>query len=264
MANEQHLLLTAIGSYTDSVLANETWAMSLRIALVFGNIDPVGTFPNNWSVVATNINRTESSWTITGNWSVADNGAVFAPDDFLNDQVAPAYTTWFQNQSVSAKTRLEQLKLSPIGAPTGKLVPAPPYLQGSPCVLTWTNSNPTGGGAGNILPLQDSVVISHLTAQPGRRGRGRQFAPGIDPAALTATGYLDTAKQTALAGTQKTFLQALTGSSAGALAAHWQPCVTGKPFTQYAVINAVAVGNVVDTQRRRRRSLPETRVTVAL
>jgi hypothetical protein len=40
-----------------------------------------------------------------------------------------------------------------------------------------------------------------------------------------------------------------------------RPIVTGAPFVNYGVVTQARIGNVVDTQRRRRRSLPETVVT---
>lgn len=88
------------------------------------------------------------------------------------------------------------------------------------------------------------------------------YLPGLNPAqSVGSTGYVSTGGQAnALAG-QQALLGALTGGITGVGTAHWQPVITGKPYVNYAVINEVAVGNVVDTQRRRRRSLPETYVS---
>jgi len=36
------------------------------------------------------------------------------------------------------------------------------------------------------------------------------------------------------------------------------PIVTGKPYDNYAVVTSVQVGDVMDTQRRRRRQLVES------
>jgi len=40
-----------------------------------------------------------------------------------------------------------------------------------------------------------------------------------------------------------------------------RPIVTGKPYVDYAVVTQVQVGNVIDTQRRRRNRLTEVRVS---
>jgi hypothetical protein len=54
----------------------------------------------------------------------------------------------------------------------------------------------------------------------------------------------------------------LEGISIGSgVPATWnvRPIVTGSPWGNYAVVNSVQVGDVMDTQRRRRRQLVEAR-----
>jgi len=258
MANEKHLLLTAIGDYTAAPMNVETWAVTLRLALVFGAIDPVGTLPSNWEPSAVNINRNETDWTITGNWHVG-GGNTFEPDDFLNDQAAPAFASWIGAGPMSNYARLRQLKLFPIGAPSGRAVPAPPYAQGTPCLLTWTANYPTGATGSSVSPLQIAMVASHRTAQIGRKGRGRMFIPAVNPNQLdAATGQFTAARVTAAVTAQQALLQALTVSPTLPDDAHTHAIVTGAPFVSYAKIDTVRVGNVPDTQRRRRRSLVET------
>jgi len=41
-----------------------------------------------------------------------------------------------------------------------------------------------------------------------------------------------------------------------------KPIVTGAPWTHYGVITSVNVGNVADSQRRRRRQLVEARTSL--
>lgn len=257
MANEKHLLLTIEGGYTDGALAAERWQTGLRLGLVFGAVDDIGTLPSNWDPAAHTISRTEATWTITGNWRVnGPSGAVFNPDDYLNDQAAPAVIDWaaFTNQSTAV--RVDTLKLAPISAPLGREVPAPPFAVGSPCLLTWTSANPTGGDGGSLLPLQDSVVVSHYTSQLGRRGRGRMFLPPSSSSSISG-GRLTTTARDHIRDGAVAFLEALALSPVGAGAAHVRPIVTGKPFVNYSVIDQVLVGRVIDTQRRRRRSLDE-------
>ena len=173
MANEKHLLVTVTGDYTDSALSAEAWQVGLRFILNFGAVDPVGTLPNSWDVVADSINRTETHWTIAGNWKCTQLGGTFQADDWLNDQVAPAFAAWLGAMpGVSDQCRLDWVKLYPIGT-NGRAVPAPPYASGTPCLLTYTGSYPVGSNSSDPLPLQISEVVSHRTLQTGRAGRGR-------------------------------------------------------------------------------------------
>lgn len=264
MANEKHLLLTVQGDYTDPTLASEGWQVGVRLALVFGATDPVGTLPNNWEPSATTINRAETNWTIAGNWSVDHGVNHFAPDDYLNDQAAPAFTTWLGSISgMSSHTRIRSLKLAPIGT-DGREIPAPPYATGSPCLLTWTSSYPVGSNSGNHLPLQVSAVASHRTSQTGRPGRGRMYLPSLNTGVIQTDGKFDSTWTSSTAGHQKDLLEALYVNAGGLGSMIVTPIVTGSGYTRYGVINQVRVGDVPDTQRRRRRSLPETYASVSV
>lgn len=263
MAGEKHLLLTFGGSYTDASIDAESWQVGVRLALVMGAVDPVGTLPSNWDPIAHDINRTHTNWTITGNWK-ADSltpPASFDPGDYLNDHAAPAWNTFLASTICSDKLKTEYAKLYPIGAPTGRAIPAVPYTSGTPCTLAWTAAFPKGGSGSNLLPLQDSFAVSWRTAQVGRRGRGRIFMPPTTVAAPDAHGFLSSTFQTNLKNAAVTFLQALAVTPVGPTAPHVRPIVTGSPFTQYGVISQVRVDNVIDTQRRRRRSLDGTILT---
>jgi hypothetical protein len=59
------------------------------------------------------------------------------------------------------------------------------------------------------------------------------------------------------------FMEDLAYSGVGGLSAHVRPVVTGVPYEQYGVVKAVRVGNIVDTQRRRRNRLSEVYVSGA-
>ena len=260
MADEKHLLLTFGGSYTDASIDAESWQVGIRLALVMGSVDAVGTLPSNWDPVAQDINRTESYWTITGNWRIASltPPATFNPDDYLNDQAAPAWTTFLASTICSDKLKTEYAKLYPIGAPSGRAIPAVPYTSGTPCTLAWTSLYPKGGSGSNLLPLQNSFAVSWRTGQIGRRGRGRMFMPPTTVAAPDAHGFLSSTFQTNVKNAAVAFLEDLAVTPVGPTAPHVRPIVTGSPFTQYGVINQVRVDNVIDTQRRRRRSLEGT------
>jgi hypothetical protein len=60
---------------------------------------------------------------------------------------------------------------------------------------------------------------------------------------------------------QVTLLEALALAGDPVTGPNVQPIVTGGAFTNYAVISQVRVGNIFDTQNRRKRQLPETYVS---
>jgi hypothetical protein len=254
MAHEKHLLLRMAGDYVPSTLPGEIWQNDIRLVLVHGSVDSLGTLPSNWDPSATAIARTESDWTITGNWKTTVLGSDFNPDDYLNDQAAPAWTDFMAAAHLSNQVRGRTLELFPIGAPDGKAVPAPPYAVGTPCVLEWTSAYPTGGESSTQLPPQDSIAVSWRTQQIGPRGRGRIFLAGSTSASLSG-GHVSSGTQSDITAAAVAFLQALAYTSAS-----WNviPIVTGAPYEDYGIVNQVRVGSVVDTQRRRRNRLTET------
>lgn len=261
MANEKHLLLTWGGDYVPNTLPGEIWQCSLRLSVVFGATDPVGFLPNDWAVVDDTISLTESTYTVSGNWSIDGPGIGnnLDPGSYLKDQAEPAISTWMLYAQLNNQVRLRWINLSPIGAPSGNLVAAPSFAQGSPCALEYTSSYPVGNLSGTQLPPQNSVSVSHRTLQVGPRGRGRMFLPSSSSSILSGA-RVATTPQTDIAAAQVTLLESLA-LDAGVSTPDVRPIVTGSPWNRYAIINSVQVGNVMDSQRRRRGNLTETYVT---
>lgn len=258
MAVKKHLLLTFGGGYVDAANSAEIWQNSLRLALIFGTVDNVAALPDNWDPVAADINRTETHWTITGNWSVdGPTLNTFSPDDYLNDYVAPSLDTWLATSGVSDEIRLDWAKLFAIGD-NGRAYPAPPYSQGTPCMLDWTSAYPTGDDGANLLPLQNSVAVSHRSNQTGRKGRGRMFRAGISANANDGVGVIGSTYVGNFLSAQVALLEGLSYTGVGGSAAHVRPAVIGAPWTNYGMITQVRVGNRMDTQRRRRDQVVET------
>jgi len=207
--------------------------------------------------VAATIARTETNWNIDGNWLVQGPGSEnWSADDWLNDKVAPAFDDWMDTAGRSTGCRLDVLKVYPIGT-DGKAIPAPPYGSGTPVTLTWTSGNPLGATSGNLMPINNAVVASHRTAQVGRSGRGRMFIPGLAAGAVSAEGLVDSTVRGFLLNAQVALLEAISDIPGGLVTAEVVPCITGGSFTQYASISQVRMGNVFDTQNRRRRQLVE-------
>lgn len=261
MAGEAHLYLVASGGYGSSAtaLANEIWQTGVRLYSAPATPpDPIGTFPpTTFDVVPASIQRTETNWTISGNWTLEGGVNDFDPGDYLNDQAGPAFDKWLKTAGAFSQTaELRELRLYPIGAPDGRVIPAPPYAAGSPCLLTWIGTKPTGA-SGTMLPPSDSIVASLRTQQVGRRGRGRMYSPPSGTALMgtgAESGTVAAGSRAAIANAYATLMTDLTVNEVfGAF-----PVVTGAPYLQYALINEVRVGNVMDGQNRRRRQLVET------
>lgn len=267
MAGEMHLLVTAVGGYSSTAaqFTEETWQTGIRLNAVYGgSVDDVGTIPDYWSVKAAMINRNETNWTIVGNWQWY-NGLDNSIDvgSYLNDQLGPAFAAWMgASNCFSSRCQLRELRLYPIGS-NGKAVPAPPFAQGSPIVLKW-KTPVTGGNSGAAVPPQLSVAVSHLTQQVGRRGRGRSFTPPVTASSLNEGG-LSASVASALNANQKALLQAIAlDSGTPPTSTSVRPSIIGAPWTDYAVISSVRTGNVIDTQRRRRRSAAEAFVSATV
>lgn len=262
MAN--HMLVTAQGDYTQASLAAETWQVGIRLLVQSGSLpDQIGDLAVV-PLVARATNRNETDCTITGNWTTELGINDFDPADYLFNEARPAFDTWLGSSFFPSSTRLRTLKIYPIRSPDGKVEPAPPFATGTPVVLTWKGgSEPLGGGGSSRAPLQIAMVASHRTGQVGRPGRGRMFLPTPGPAFIGADGLLSVGTPAAVATAQKTLLESLQLSfGVGGISCY--PIVTGGTFTKYAMINQVRVGNVPDTQRRRRRALPETYDSVSV
>lgn len=270
MANEKHLYLTVEGGYIGAAtpLQQETWQFGLRLALVFGDLDDLGTFPSNWNPSAASINRVETDWTIQGNWYVKGPLATdFAVDDWLDSQVGGAVRTFLNaaNSGTSASVQLRTIKVYPIGT-DGRAIPAPPYAVGTPITLAYTGTLPTGGTSGSEPP-NVSAVVSLQTDQIGRRGRGRFYTPmrGGPVAGTGATaGIMSSTQQTNLGAAAATLLEALAQTGTLPVDPTVRPVVTGVPWVNYGVVKSIRIGRVLDVQNRRRRSIPELYVPTAV
>jgi hypothetical protein len=177
------------------------------------------------------------------------------PSDYLNDQVGPAVHDLITSAHFASDVQVDTIKCYPISTPDGKVAAPPGYGTGAPVTLAFTGTHPSGGGSQG-LPPQDAVVASLRTPQTGRTGRGRMYLPPMDRAIMSNLVVSSTACDD-IADSMTTFLESirLSGTSTGV----WvTPIVTGLPYTKYAVVNNVIVDNVVDTQQRRRKSIPST------
>lgn len=114
--------------------------------------------------------------------------------------------------------------------------------------------NAAGTATGSSLPPQCAVVISLRTAIANRTGRGRFYLPATSVDALDA-GRISAAAQTTIAN-------AMTRLFAELDAAAITPVIYSRTRHVTTTITDANVGDVYDTQRRRRNQLNEQRVTI--
>lgn len=153
------------------------------------------------------------------------------------------------------------------GTPTGALNAA--YSTGvridtaTAALLTQTSGQQTaradvavnlvGTSAEDSLPPQIAVVVSLRTELANRAGRGRFYLPAPATNACTA-GRLTTAIQTNIVNAMTRMFSALDAAGA-------TPVLFSRTTFANTTITSFNVGDVFDTQRRRRNQLVETRVS---
>jgi hypothetical protein len=119
-----------------------------------------------------------------------------------------------------------------------------------------------GAVAATVLPPQCSLVVSLLSDRPrGKASKGRMYLPGIAFQPTGATGKIGAAQVGTIADNLKTFFDALTGDAdipgqliLAAKGTGPLPALTA----QNDFVETIRVGDVIDTQRRRRNGLVET------
>jgi hypothetical protein len=114
-----------------------------------------------------------------------------------------------------------------------------------------------GTDASDVLPFQCSVAVSTRTDLPTRAGRGRFFLPpfGLDTA---VAGLFDGTAAAQVARAAKAMVDHINaGTTFGCVVYH-------RASNDGDFITSVDVGNVFDTQRRRRNQITETRVAATI
>jgi hypothetical protein len=111
--------------------------------------------------------------------------------------------------------------------------------------------NDTGTNTGECLPFQCAPVVSLRTATLSRAGRGRFYAPSL-AVDQVAAGRMVAGAQTALANSALALLQALDNAGQ-------TPVIYHRALGTVTNITSLDVGDVIDTQRRRRNKLIEAR-----
>lgn len=130
-------------------------------------------------------------------------------------------------------------------------------------VRTGTNTLlvPDPGPSGSDqLPPQSSTVVTLLTGGPGASRRGRMYFPPYNVDALDTNGQLVAGAVSELAAGMANFFADINQDASMGVTVF----VASDALQQLTAVNAVRVGTVVDSQRRRRNTVPEAFVQVAV
>lgn len=122
-----------------------------------------------------------------------------------------------------------------------------------------------GAGVAAPYPPQISLVATLLSANPrGLASKGRMYLPGV-AAGIDATGHMNSTSQGTIATNLQTFFNAVNGAidlggDSVILASFGRTAPAVGPGVS-ALVTSLRVGNVYDTQRRRRNALVEAYVS---
>ena len=121
--------------------------------------------------------------------------------------------------------------------------------------LTGAESTRTDAGTSEAtcLPFQCAPVVSLRTATLSRAGRGRFYAPSLAVDQVSAGRMLTTARDT-LADAAEDLVQGLTSAGGNLVIYH-------RALGTTSLVISLDVGDVIDTQRRRRNQLIEARTS---
>lgn len=191
-------------------------------------------------------------WT-TGFWAGSTSGDAPAPTVEAAEMVADEWETFFTATAtaISYLWHTDTVKITPYNA-AGTIDVAGIRSFSYPAAIVGQS-----GGAGN--PPQVALVATLVAGNGiGNGGKGRMFIPGLT-AGVDSTGHIPTGTANTIAAGIATFLASVNASidSPGvAINAAKTAPVTGILAINRA-LTTVKVGNVYDTQRRRRNALAE-------
>lgn len=114
----------------------------------------------------------------------------------------------------------------------------------------------TGVADAEMLPFQCATVVTLLTASATRHGRGRFYLPPLAANTLL-NGRLNSATLTVLDTAWTAFFDSLNTDGV-------TPVVRNRTGHVSTTVTSARVGDVIDTQRRRRNKLTETQVVIAV
>lgn len=125
-----------------------------------------------------------------------------------------------------------------------------------------TYSTPPTGTDAATKPAQTSVVLSLRSTVPGSRGRGRLYWPALSGAMTAGTVRLSNPSPASIASAAAVYLDGIETDLKNAFypvpsLIDFSLCVVSPTTGTRTDISSIQVGDVLDTQRRRRDKLAE-------
>lgn len=262
MGDINHLYLVAKGGYEDSDLTEESWQCGIRLMPFLSDTGDIGAPPMAFDCVSDTLSGSATNWTSTANFLCEGGVNDIDPADYVAT-AGKAWQDFFEdtNAYISDAVLVKSVTLYAMGS-DGKVINTD---VGPAKAVAVPTAAVDGANAGGLLPIQNTVVLSLRTPNTTRRGRGRIYLPGATTAIVGTTDGLinNTLIRGNIATAGKDLLNDLKSGTFG-VDAVLRPVVIGSPYTTYFRVTQVKVGNVVDSQRRRRRNITEAYSTVSL
>lgn len=254
----QHLRLVVHGGYKSATLSAEEWQFGMRLRLSNAQADDYGFLPTDVGWTAAEQVRNETAWDIASYFGAnLPNLNTFDAADYLSELVGPALDKFIKATGVTSDYAV-LYGATLYGMTDGRV--AQTAVGPAKATITWKpGSRPDGQVTGAMLPPETSICVSLMTPVLGRRGRGRFYLPPNASGCLASNDGSITSVYTGnVATAAATFVGDLVADPVSLIGVNVDPIVTGAPFAKYGRIDQVRVGNVMDSQRRRRKSLVET------
>lgn len=171
--------------------------------------------------------------------------------------VAPTQTFWnTAGMGIDSQHSLIGIKLAPIA--TNGL-----YPPGENAVEALFTPDPGPGAGGNHWAPQCTMCVTTTTALPrGLAAMGRFYLPSMT-GAIAASGRAPSGLNTSIAAAAATWLTAVNAAVLGGVAV-FSKGNAAVPNGALQTVTGVRVGDVIDTQRRRRRQLVEAYAAAAV
>lgn len=180
-------------------------------------------------------------------WNSSDSAAGLAAD--LASAWLTVLNTGAFNTFWGTGVQWAQVNVSELGT-----TPANPIITSAQASIA------DGGTSSDMgLPPQCAPCLSLTTATAGSRARGRMYLPAPDVTSVTLSGRLSSTFRTDVVGALDVFFATMGSNAASPIVVS----AVGGVYTTYPV-NTIRLGDVVDTQRRRRNQIAEVYTTAAV
>jgi hypothetical protein len=193
-------------------------------------------------------------WSINPTFGFGDFGTI---DPSVPEMNAAAAAINAVNPGTTMRTLL-----SASGSIAGCRIEARTLAGGLQAVAENNRVSPLPGDTQAVMPPQTSVVVSLRTDTAGGRGRGRLYWPALGALITTSTLRWSETQRTAFLTEAKTYLSAMAtalNTAFGedtAVPVVWSRAAQARPY-----VTSIQLGNVLDTQRRRRDGMVESYVS---